>query len=169
MSQLCNKNVLNSQLRNHGLPNTLVLFSYRCPLYISQFLTLNSVVKLYPYTESKTHYWIIHSGLIRTRSLRMKAQKDQTINKKNKSIIHWDIGILSLLSTAPSIAHENYRSENILYQRCHIRSMNNLSPLSLSEKPHWRAQKCFLKRAALRYQIKQTLFHLTKMLCIINF
>ena len=64
----------------------------------------------------------------------MEFQKDQTVSKKNKSIIYQDIGVLSLHSTTSNSAHENYSTEDILYQEWHTRSMNNLSLLSLPEQ-----------------------------------
>lgn len=78
------------------------------------------------------------NGSLRSDSLGLRFwegfQEDQTINKKNKFIIYKDIGVLSLHSTTPNTAHENYSTENTLYQEWQTRSMNNLSLLSLSKE-----------------------------------
>jgi len=76
----------------------------------------------------------VEASLIRTWDSGKELQKDQTISKKNKSIIYPDTGILSLYSTTSNTAHENYSTQNILYQEWHTRSMNNLSLLSLPEQ-----------------------------------
>lgn len=76
----------------------------------------------------------MEGSLISAADSRRELQKDQTISKKNKSIIYQDIDILSLHSTTSNAAHENYSTENILYQEWHTRSMNNLSLLSLPEQ-----------------------------------
>lgn len=51
-------------------------------------------------------YWILEASLIRAWDSGRELQKDQTISKKNKSIIYQDIGILSLHSTTSNTARE---------------------------------------------------------------
>lgn len=76
----------------------------------------------------------METSLIRAWDSGSELQKDQTISKKNKSIIYQDIDVLSLHSTTSNTTHENYSTENILYQEWYTRSMNNLSLLSLPEQ-----------------------------------
>lgn len=76
----------------------------------------------------------MEASLIRAWDSGRELQKDQTISKKNKAIIYQDIGVLSLHSTTSNTAHENYSTENILYQERYTRFMNNLSLLSLAEQ-----------------------------------
>lgn len=76
----------------------------------------------------------METSLIRAWDSGSELQKDQTISKKNKSIIYQDIDVLSLHSTTSNTTHENYSTENTLYQEWYTRSMNNLSLLSLPEQ-----------------------------------
>lgn len=98
------------------------------------FFKISSLHVKIQLVTTQAHYWIVEASLIRAWDSGRELQKDQTISKKNKSIIYQDIDVLSLHSTTSNTAHENYRTENILYQEWHTRSMNNLSLLSLPEQ-----------------------------------
>lgn len=98
------------------------------------FLKTDSLRETIQLVTTQAHDWIVEASLIRDRDSGRELQKDQTISKKNKSIIYQDIGVLSLHSTTCNTAHENYSTENTLYQERHTRSMNNLSLLSLPEQ-----------------------------------
>lgn len=102
------------------------------------------------------HYWIVKASLIRAWDSGMEFQKDQSISKKNKSIIYQDIGVLSLRSTT-NTAHENYSTENIRYQEWHTRSMNNLSLLSLQEQASLKIKNEAKQKQNLKKTNRQTL------------
>lgn len=102
------------------------------------------------------HYWIVKASLIRAWDSGMEFQKDQSISKKNKSIIYQDIGVLSLHSTT-NTAHENYSTENIRYQEWHTRSMNNLSLLSLQEQASLKIKNEAKQKQNLKKTNRQTL------------
>lgn len=99
-----------------------------------KFLKTDSLHEKIQLVTTQAHYWIVEASLIGGWDSAGELQKDQTISKKNKSIIYQDIGVLSLHSATSNTAHENYSTENILYQEWHTRSMNNLSLLSLPEQ-----------------------------------